>query len=279
MTWMSIIYLLLNKSSSEKVAVGLLLSNGEQSSCSINYKKAEMALKLVGESGLWRSIKPVLENYVSSLKNDESQVSLFKKPISKNRVLYFNQSLEGTIYFGEPMDIALSYSNKTFEMLNEHYIGLPSKSKPKRGFKGNRLLKKFERIPDIREFAAIRVKVNSTTLPELITPKTIDLVALNGTYLHAHLMDFENWSAESMINHAENALLIHHGFELKAKKESRNSPKMHLYYSNVSTDEGDRIFTELSKLTFEKELIPIENADSVIDILKKGNYKPVEFGN
>ena len=202
-TFYSILSVVINHESSEKISLGLLLSNGNKSIFNFSSNRLSLINSLVNKETK-QFISYYLKSIESVIKNiDKNQDNILNFEKEKNLILnesyikylsIYNQNL---ISFSNPTSIDVSVKQDIFKKLFERFID--EETVTKTSIQKNINIVKAEFYPKVEKHFSIEKEFTHKDYPEIILPISIDLFGKNEQYVIGHFLDLEK-----NINHIKN---------------------------------------------------------------------------
>jgi hypothetical protein len=202
-TFYSILYALITPETSEKLSLGLMLGNGQQSL----FRYSRPKLKVVG-SLVSHTQHAFISNYLQSLVHISPSLSqdvdkpefLFPEVahsmISEKYIDYLSRYNQNVLSFGKPVNIDLPINDESLDLLFSTLIN----EKPKPVDYKHGLIKIKERlIPKAEKYYNIDREILPVEYPGLIMPVTVDFFGKNERPVYAQFFDFER-----ALNHIKN---------------------------------------------------------------------------
>jgi len=199
----SILYVLITPETSEKLSLGVLLSDGKQSL----FRYSRSKLSVVGEllpAPQHEFIKKYVKGILGATQHgrySNSELDLqFENTaplvVSEEYVSYLNRYNHNLLTFGDPVNIDIPVNEEFIEKLFARLIH----EKPSK-LKGRHLLLKTREELKIRvkQYFSFEREVEPEDYPELIMPVTIDFFGKNNQPVYAQFFDFER-----QVNHVKN---------------------------------------------------------------------------
>lgn len=198
-SFFSIMYLTLNASLNEKVSVGLLMSNGEQT----KFKVSETKLGIVRQL-LPRENYNILKSYLKSIKAEIDKSHIYYQEIelnlntevsnnwiSKEYFNYLHRYSNNLVKFSEAKKIDIPLDNSVFEILFSKYVFEKEEENILEKHREDILsIVKEKLFPRIKSNVNIDAVVNPMDFKELISPVNINFLGKNGEIVSGQTMDF-----------------------------------------------------------------------------------------
>lgn len=195
-TFFSIIYLPLNSNLQEKISIGLVMSNGEQSIFKVSNPKMQIIKGLVSSNKF-----SILKNYFSNIINEiEPKIDEFKLNIksdvsnnwlNQSYFSYLNRYSNNLVIYSEPRKIEKDVTLEIFKQLFNKYvfeyeeeINLINKSEDILSKVKTSLFSKIE------DRVNLNVTVDSNDFNELLTPVDVNFLGKNGVIVAGQTIDF-----------------------------------------------------------------------------------------
>ena len=202
-TFYSILYVLITPETAEKLSIGVLLSNGQQSL----FRYSKPKLNVIGDLLAPQKIQ-FIKSYIKSISltttlrssgSNELDIefnSLQLSSVGEQYISYLGKYNYNLLVFGDPVGIDVPVNDETIDKLFSRLIH----EKPVKTTGEHQLAKiKAEFIYKARPYYSIDREIDQQEYPELIMPVTIDFFGKNETPVYAQFLDFER-----AINHVKN---------------------------------------------------------------------------
>lgn len=194
-TFFSIIYLPLNSNLQEKISVGLVMSNGEQSIFKVSNPKMQIIKGLISPNKF-----SILKNYFSNIINeiepkvDEFRLNL-KSEISNDWInesyfSYLNRYSNNLVIYSEPRNIDSEVSLENFKSIFNKYVF--EFDEEVKIIKSEDILSKVRTrlFTKIEDRVNLNVTVSSNDFNELLTPVDVNFIGKNGVIVAGQTIDF-----------------------------------------------------------------------------------------
>jgi hypothetical protein len=196
-TFFSILSVPIRQESEEKLAIGLLLSNGIISKFHYSINKLKIVKNLVNESR-YKFIK----RYVKAIgklnfKIDESNNLIFSPDtedmqhpvVNEQYIDYLSLYNNNVITFCKPVRIDIAINEENFIRLFEKYIDFEQPVQ-ERSLKQVSLVKE-EFLPKVIQYFTEAKELTEKEYPSIIIPLTVDLFGMDHTPVYAQFVDLE----------------------------------------------------------------------------------------
>jgi len=245
-TFYSILYAVIRPETDEKIAVGLILSDGNKSLFDFSKTKLGAAKPLLGDDGV-----KFIQNYITAVRKtvkdsvkELNQQSIFEFTESRHPVInesYFNYlSVYNTnlVWFSKPLQIEIPVHQESFRKLFEKLVDEDyGKSLVKIELQGIRKIKS-DFIPQVIDYFSHETEVTRAEFSGLITPVTIDLIGKNERLVFAQFLDMEKpvrdikygfYDIKELIEVVEDSK----GFLVSSEPDKAHCKKQHLIWENI----------------------------------------------
>lgn len=194
-TFFSIIYLPLNSNLQEKISVGLVMSNGEQSIFKVSNPKMHIIKGLISSNKF-----SILKNYFNNIINEiEPKIDEFKlnikSDISNNWLNesyfgYLNRYSNNLVIYSEPRKIDTDVTLENFKFLFNKYVF--EYDEEVNVIKDEDILSKVRTnlFTKIEDRVNLNVTVSSNDFEELLTPVDVNFIGKNGVIVAGQTIDF-----------------------------------------------------------------------------------------
>ncbi len=196
-TFFSILSASIRPESGEKIALGLLFSDGVSSIFNYSHHKLGVTRSLVGDNQI-----KFIRKYLSSIQKtlvkidpNTPQASIEFADIDKNLVInepyidYLSVYNQNVLVFSKPVRIDLQVTRQNYDRLFEKYID-PEKAPPQRSTKSIAKIKDAF-LPTVAEFFTEEKEITEKEYPLLVMPVKIDLFGKNKRPVFAQFIDLE----------------------------------------------------------------------------------------
>lgn len=196
-TFFSIIYLPLNSNLQEKISVGLVMSDGENSIFKVSNPKLQIIKGLISSNKF-----NILKNYFNNIINEvEPKIDDFKlnikSEISNNWLnesyfSYLNRYSNNLVVYSEARKIETDVTLETFKQLFTKYVFEYDEEIIFKNNKEEDILSKVKTnlFSKIEERVNLNVTVNSNDFHELLTPVDVNFLGKNGVIVAGQTIDF-----------------------------------------------------------------------------------------
>ena len=194
-TFFSIIYLPLNSNLQEKISIGLVMSNGEQSIFKVSNPKMQIIKGLISSNKF-----SILKNYFSNIINeidpkvDEFRLNI-KAEISNNWLnesyfSYLNRYSNNLVIYSEPRNIDSEVSLENFKPIFKKYVF--EFDEEINVIKSEDILSKVRTrlFTKIEDRVNLNVTLSSNDFNELLTPVDVNFIGKNGVVVAGQTIDF-----------------------------------------------------------------------------------------
>jgi len=195
-TFFSIIYLPLNTDFQEKISIGLVMSNSEQTFFKVSYPKLQILKNLITphKYGILKNyfiniineIDPKLEEFKLDLKNSNANNWIYESYFH-----YLNRYSNNLVIYSEPRSIDLDSSEGTFKTIFEKFVY--DFDEELNIVKAEDIISKVKTrlYSKIEDRVNINVTVNSINFRELLTPVDVNFIGKNGIIVSGQTIDFD----------------------------------------------------------------------------------------
>jgi len=195
-SFFSIIYLTLNANLNEKISIGLLMSDGENSIFKISNPKMNIVKGLLPNQN-YNLLKAYFKNmnYAIAAKSDEYtldiKVDQSKKWLNESYFSYLHRYSNNLVSFSEPRTIELPIEESSFRKIFDKYI-FNYDEEVVSNYKEDILFKVKTRLySKIEERVNLNVQVSPKDFEELVTPVDINFIGKNGVIVAGQTIDFD----------------------------------------------------------------------------------------
>lgn len=194
-TFFSIIYLPLNSNLQEKVSVGLVMSNGEQTIFRVSNPKMQVLKGLISFNRF-----NILKNYFSNIINEiEPKIDEFKLNIktdvsnnwlNESYFSYLNRYSNNLVIYSEPRNIDSAVTLESFKSIFNKYVF--EYDEEINIVKNEDILSKVRTrlFTKIEDRVNLNVTISSNDFNELLTPVDVNFIGKNGVIVAGQTIDF-----------------------------------------------------------------------------------------
>ncbi len=272
-TFYSIISVVINPITSDKIATGLLLSDGQNSLYTYSGNRLSFIKSLVSKEQ-FSFIKDYLKSFNEIIEkidtNPEEQMAFDyaddKLIINEPYFEYMSVYGHNVVTASKPVQIDVSVNKNNFNQLFQKFIGkevkIPSKDKK------NIIEVKDNFTTSVTEYFSIEKELTSENYPNLIFPVTMDLFGKNENYVIGQFIDLER-----QLNYIKNDY-----FDLEKIDEAIADNQSIKYF--ISSEPDKKVYTHQhqlwqyirkhSKFTY----VDISEVDKIKEYAKKHDVKP-----
>ena len=195
-TFFSIIYLPLNTDFQEKISIGLVMSNSEQTFFKVSYPKLQILKNLITPhkygilknyfNNIINEIDPKLEEFKLDLKNSNANNWIYESYFH-----YLNRYSNNLVIYSEPRSIDLESSEGAFKTIFEKFVY--DFDEELNIVKAEDIISKVKTrlYSKIEDRVNINVTVNSINFRELLTPVDVNFIGKNGIIVSGQTIDFD----------------------------------------------------------------------------------------
>jgi hypothetical protein len=245
-TFYSILYAVIRPETDEKIAIGLILSDGNNSLFEHSKHKLS-AIRSLLEAAEYKFI----QNYISSIKRtvadslkNLNQQSIFEFIDARHPIInesyfqYLSIYSSNLVWFSKPLQIDVTINqdvfDKLFNKLVDHDFSKIAESMDLRGVRGV----KQSFIPAVFEYFSCEKEVTNEDFSGLITPVTIDLIGKNERMIFAQFVDMERTVREIKFGYYDLKQLkdTEHdseGFLVSSEPDKMRYIKQHQIWENI----------------------------------------------
>lgn len=194
-TFFSIIYIPLNSNLQEKISIGLVMSNSEQSIFKVSNPKMQIIKGLISSNKF-----SILKNYFNNIINEiEPKIDEFKlnikSDISNNWLNesyfnYLNRYSNNLVVYSEPRNIDTNVTLESFKSIFNKYVF--EYDEEINVIKNEDILSqvKTRLFTKIEDRVNLNVTVSSNDFNELLTPVDVNFIGKNGVIVAGQTIDF-----------------------------------------------------------------------------------------
>lgn len=194
-TFFSIIYLPLNSNLQEKISVGLVMSNGNQSIFKVSNPKLQIIKGLISSNrfsilknyfnNIMNEIDPKVDEYKLNINSDTSN-----KWLNESYFSYLNRYSNNLVVYSEPRNIDIAINLENFKSIFNKYVF--EYDEEINFIKHEDILSKVRTklFTKIEDRVNLNVTVSSNDFNELLTPVDVNFIGKNGVVVAGQTIDF-----------------------------------------------------------------------------------------
>jgi hypothetical protein len=270
-TFYSILSVVINPVSGEKISVGLLLSNGNDSIFRCSDNRLSIVLKILDNDS-----KRFIKNYIKSIDsvinkidiNDDSSNIFYNEGknviVNEPYIEYLSRYSRNVINFSKPTPIDVELADKVYDNLFAKFIAEEIASeKPE-----ERIIISAKKsfFPKAEKYFSIEKEFIANKQTKLLLPAKIDLFGKNGEIVMGQFFDLEksaNNIKSDFFDYNQIAKLHKHStkFFVSFEPAKDNFPQQHYFWSEIRKQKG---------YTY----VDISETDSIIEYARENNVIP-----
>jgi hypothetical protein len=256
-TFYSILSAVINPSTGEKISLGLLLSDGNQSL----FHFSDNRLTLLNDL-LDKETKKFVRLYLKSIENiiekydvNQNQLTIFEETgknviINEPYIAYLSAYNQNVITFSRPVLIDIPVNQEIFSSLFVKFID--NESNIKSGVQKNIQIVKTEFLPKIRNFYSVEKEMTPLDFPNLILPVTIDFMGMNDEYVIGQFFELEksiNFIKSDYFDYQQIKETIQPGkrFIISSEPEKIRYPQQHYFWDEIRKQQ-DCTYLDINEL-------------------------------
>jgi hypothetical protein len=193
-TFYSIVSAVLNPVTSERISLGLVLSNGNDSIFNYSRNRLSVIKPLISQSkysfirDYFKSMHSVIEKFDEKINN----LTMFKENnliVNEPYFEYLSSYNRNVVTVSKPVQIDVPVSDETFRSLFIKFIEKDVIVTEKK--KHNVQLTKESFLPRIESYYSINKELTNIDYPDLVLPITIDMIGKNERTVISQFFDLE----------------------------------------------------------------------------------------
>ena len=261
----------------ERFNVGLLCVTPEETFFHFSEAKFKIVSKLLSTTGVklaffaLEGIKQTL--HVTEINNELSFSNSSFSLVSESYLNYLHRYNNNLIQFTEPVQIDIDVNREVFEILFKKYIFsseiFESITKPEKSI----FLKVSKQLlAQAKTYASIHFSVNSSVVPELAVPVTVDIFGKNGSFVASQLIDFKK-QKHSLIGEISSYLYL-------VEKTNRSDSKSKSFIIGDEPSKNDKEHHQIYKDLYQAnlvEIISLNESERIIDYMKEQGVGPISL--
>lgn len=246
-TFYSILSAVINPSTGEKISLGLLLSDGNQSRFSFSENRISLLNDLLDKETrrFIRQYLKSIENVIEKIDINEMQTSIFEETgknviVNEPYIAYLNVYNQNVIAFSKPVSIDVAVNDQIFSTLFGKFI---DETTPKTNIRKNILIVKTEFLPRVKPYYTIEKELSTSDYPNLVLPVTIDLFGKNEDFVMGQFFDLEkhlNFIKNDYYDYQQVQQIIKTGkrFTISSEPDKAKYPQQHHFWQEIRKQKG-----------------------------------------
>lgn len=256
-TFYSILSVVINPVSGEKVSLGLLLSDGNTSLFDFSDNRFSLVGSLIDKERkkFVRQYLRSVENVIKKIDVNQDQLTILDGE-GKNLIIneayigYLSTYSQNVISFSKPVAIDVKVENSVFEALFSRFIDEETAVETSR--KNSIQLIKNDFFPRVQNHFATEKEFTPEKYPKVILPITIDLFGKNEIYVMGQFLDLEKsifYIKSDFFNYYQLAVLYSESkkFLISHEPQKDKYPQQHYFWSEIRKQKGHS-FVDISEL-------------------------------
>lgn len=273
-TFYSILSVVINSVSGEKISVGLLLSDGNRSLFDYSENRLSLLNSLVD-----KEIKKFIRHYLKSIESVLSKIDINQEQLTildeqgKNLIVnepyisYLSVYNQNVISFSKPVSIDVAVEENIFTSLFAKFID--SETKIKSQVKNHIQLIKSDFYPKVTDYYSIEKEITPNSSNKLMLPASVDLLGKNEKYVVGQFFDLEKhlyYIKNDYFDYKQvgNAVKAGQKFVVCTEPDKLKYPQQHYFWN------------ELRKMK-NHSFVDISELEKIEEYAKTHQVKPVEF--
>ncbi|MBN2776868.1 MAG: hypothetical protein JXR36_04465 [Bacteroidales bacterium] len=271
-TFYSILSAVINPISGEKISIGLLLSNGNESIFRCSDNRMAIVSKILNSDS-----RTFIKNYIKSIEsvikridiNDDSSNIFYNEGknviVNEPYIEYLSRYSKNVISFSKPTSIDVDVVGSVYDSLFAKFIA--EEIAIEKTIEKVIISTKRNFFPKAEKYFSIEKEFEANKQTKLLLPSKIDLFGKNGEIVMGQFFDLEK-SANSIksdfFDYNQIAKIHKHStkFFVSYEPEKVNFPQQHYFWSEIRKQKG---------YTY----VDISETDSIIEFANKNNVIPV----
>lgn len=190
-TLYSILSVSLNQALGEKISVGLLMFNSQDSIFRFSKEKFKLIRPFLSANNT-----SLLKTYFQKMEEDVNVIAtgLFenKSWVSESYISYLGKYANNNIHFSEPKEIFIDLNSENSERLYHKYVYQESvkESNVKDNFEVKLENWRYQFYPKVKRYVNTAIELTNEKMPNLVVPITIDLLGQNEIPMAAQTINF-----------------------------------------------------------------------------------------
>lgn len=195
-TFYSLLSAVINPVSSEKISLGLLLSDGNTSLFGYSSNRLSLIRSIIEKEsfGLVKEYLKSIRTVIEKIDFNQNQQTIYEAEgknlmVNESYISYLSDYSSNIISFSKPVAIDLPVKQDIFDKLFFRFIEEVSMPEIRRERAVESVRSEF--LPRVSDYFLTEYDVTPDTFPELLLPVTIDLMGKNERYVIGQFMDLE----------------------------------------------------------------------------------------
>jgi hypothetical protein len=237
----SLVHMVTNATSEEKVAVGMLIVDANGPWFAFSKAKIAIAGKLVGDDGVSNSVEAMLRGIEKETKKNGKGGFVEREMFTSAYVNYLNTYDKGLVSFSEPTSLPSSWSSSLRESLVKLYIGETEREPKRIKSRLADIVKKKLENPIIKERADVNYMLSPRVLESIYSNHRISYISRNGHIVAGGVVDFN--AEEITVEHKfAEYRSIYAGLALFTKKERlKEKPELIICVNEPESSAGRKL--------------------------------------
>ncbi|MFT5913826.1 MAG: hypothetical protein ACJAWV_001222 [Flammeovirgaceae bacterium] len=262
-TFYSIVSICTNSTIDESIAVGLLLSNGEEVKYYVSEKKKRFRKNILRSQSITSNLNFIIGQLLSKCESiNEGKENVI---LDSSLFEYLHSYSNGILRFSKPNPVNAPFSEETLRMLVKSFFKeeLEVKQKPVHtAIESIKQIVRTKLIEPVKDKVHTHYKFNSENLPSLPFTFEMECIGQNGVLIGAKVQDFE-YSKTTLNNHISRYLGLMSTLSEKFKKPLIDN-RFYLFVEEPKevASEQHEVYDSIQKNPLIKVLHPSE-ADKV----------------
>ena len=270
-TFYSILSVVINPISGEKISIGLLLSNGNDSIFRCSDNRLSIVTKILDNE-----TKKFIRNYIKSIDsvinkidiNDDSSNIFYNEGknviVNEPYIEYLSRYSKNVINFSKPAPIDVNVAGSVYDSLFAKFIA-EEKATEKTEEKAI-ISAKRNFFPKAEKYFSIEKEFEASKRTKLILPAKIDIFGKNGQIVMGQFFDIEkavNLIKSDFFDYNQISKLYKHStkFFVSCEPEKNSFPQQHYFWSEIRKKK-------------EYIYVDIDETDLIVEYAKENNLVP-----
>ena len=261
-TFYSILSAVINPVSGEKISLGLLLSDGNNSLFDFSHNRFSLIGSIIDKESkkfVSQYLKSI-ENVINKIDVNQDQLTIFESE-GKNLIInepyigYLSTYSQNVISFSKPVAIDVKVEKEVFEALFSKFIDEETEIEPT--YKSKIQIVKTDFFPRVQNHFSTEKEFTPDKYPKVILPLTIDLFGKNEIYVMGQFLDLDKsifYIKSDYFNYHQLTELYSKSkkFLISSEPQKAKYPQQHYFWNEIRKQKGHS-YIDISELGIIEE--------------------------
>jgi hypothetical protein len=271
-TFYSILSVIINSVSGEKISIGLLLSDGNRSLFAFSENRLSLLSSLVDKETkkFVRQYLKSIESIIKKIDVNQDQLTILEETgknliINEPYISYLSIYNQNVISFSKPVSIDVKIEEKIFSKLFSRFID--DDTNVKTHIKSNIQLIKTNFYPRVKDYFSFEKELTPENHKRLILPVSIDLLGKNDNFVIGQFFDLEKniyHIKTDYFDYNQVSGIIKTGrkFVISSEPDKIKYPHQHNFWKEIQ-NQKKHTFIDISELEIIEEYAKIHQVKPV----------------